>query len=423
MKKILYYVAAVVAFVSCNSAAPTSESDYFFDKEVSRLYNDPSAEMDTLSYAAGMNVGLVISIQNADFELDAEEVIKLLDKELKNVSTDQEKLDEVNEYLSAYSNDVVRPYMMAKRMNAMTQTDCPDTLQLPELFTEEYPKEKFSSSLIIAVADGIRKQALPVNLHWVYQAIRDAANVKDKSDIDSVMAITEAQFMQTLRDYTQNDMTTYYSDCTINWLQRVSSKPNVKALTGANDVETGVYYRINKAGGDPNPENATDSIAVKYEVYSRTGKLLESNEKFIESLKKQREMLEKNPMLPVEMRQSYLEKIDAEIANSELRQLPLSRFMMKHVQDALKLVGKGGDITIWLDADKAFGPAAARILPINEAVVVNVELVDVKTIKPTPKPVGGVVMPAKGDIRQKVAPMDGKASQKFSKPTIVPVQK
>ena len=417
MKKILFFAVVVAALVSCSSETATKNDLYYFDKAVSRLYNDPNAEMDTLSYAAGMNVGLVLSIQNADFDLDTEEVIKTLDKELKKTSSDQEKLDEVNEYLSAYSNEVVRPYMMAKRMNSMVQTDRPDTLKLPELFTETYTKEKFCSSLVLAVADGMRKQSLPVNLHWAYQAVRDAANVNDKSEIDSVMAITEAQFMATLRNYTQNDLPAYTSGCVDSWMQRVSAKENVKAMTDANGAETGVYYRINRAGGEPKPVNDTDSIAVRYEVYSRTGKLLESNDMFIEHLKKQREQLEKNTMLPVDTRKKYIDKIDAEIANSDLRKLPLSTFMQQSVQDVVKLVGKGGDVTIWLTANKALGSSAVRILPINEAVVVNVELVDVETVKPALKPVGNVIAPEKGSLKP------GKASQKFSKPTIVPVQK
>lgn len=417
MKKILFFAVVVAALVSCSSETATKNDLYYFDKAVSRLYNDPNVEMDTLSYAAGMNVGLVLSIQNADFDLDTEEVIKTLDKELKKTSSDQEKLDEVNEYLSAYSNEVVRPYMMAKRMNSMVQTDRPDTLKLPELFTETYTKEKFCSSLVLAVADGMRKQSLPVNLHWAYQAVRDAANVNDKSEIDSVMAITEAQFMATLRNYTQNDLPAYTSGCVDSWMQRVSAKENVKAMTDANGAETGVYYRINRAGGEPKPVNDTDSIAVRYEVYSRTGKLLESNDMFIEHLKKQREQLEKNTMLPVDTRKKYIDKIDAEIANSDLRKLPLSTFMQQSVQDVVKLVGKGGDVTIWLTANKALGSSAVRILPINEAVVVNVELVDVETVKPTLKPVGNVIAPEKGSLKQ------GKASQKFSKPNIVPVQK
>ena len=47
MKKILFFVVVAVAFASC-SAKTTNENAYYFDEVVSRLYNDPNAEMDTL---------------------------------------------------------------------------------------------------------------------------------------------------------------------------------------------------------------------------------------------------------------------------------------------------------------------------------------------------------------------------------------
>jgi hypothetical protein len=71
--------------------------------------------------------------------------------------------------------------------------------------------------------------------------------------------------------------------------------------------------------------------------------------------------------------------------------------MQKDVQSALKLVGKGGNITMWMDATKAFGYRAGRILPANEGVVINVELLDLKTIAPALKPVTGKKPTAKGD--------------------------
>ena len=187
----------------------------------------------------------------------------------------------------------------------------------------------------------------------------------------------------------------------------------------------GVYYRVNNAGGDVKPVNATDSIAVKYAVYSRTGKLLESNQMFIDNLKKQREQMEGNKMMPDSLRQVYIKQIDQEIAKSEVRQLPLNRFMQKDVQDALKFVGAGGSVTVWLDAAKAFGFRASRIVPVNEGVVVNVELLDLKTIAPAPMPVtNSIARPidtnAKGGHAAKVVPQ-GNASKKT--PMVVPVQK
>ena len=365
-----------------------------------------------------MNAGLVISIQNADFGLDTETVIAKLDKELKILVTDQDKFDETNDYLSKYSTERVRPFMMAKKANARVVTDRPDTLSLPALFDETYTHEAFTEALVTVFADGMRKQRLPVNLHWVYKAMRDAVDVKTKEDIDVVMALTEQNFMQIMGNYTQVELPAYNKELTEAWFERVAAHEVVKELTNEEGEPTGLYYRINHAGGETKPVNETDSIAVKYEVYSRTGKLLESNEQFVKSLKKQREQLGNNKLLNDSMRQVYYDQIDAEIKESALRRLPLNRFMTKDIQNALKLVGDGGNITIWLDANKAFGFRASRVLPINEGVVVNVELVEVKTIKPTPKPVSNMVVPNKGIVKEKVAPQ-GRAAQK---PTIIPVQ-
>ena len=341
MKKILIFAACVASLVACNNAQKPIE--LYCEHEVSQLYNDPNAEMDTLSYAAGMNIGLVVSLQNVDFDLDTEAIIAILQDELKIAYVDDKDLEEYNKFLDEYSNERVRPFMMAKQANARVVTDCPDTLKLPA----------------------------------------------------------------------------YTADLAKKWFERVSTKDGVKAMVDENGAETGVYYRINNVGGNVKPVNATDSIAVKYAMYSRTGKLLESNQMFIDNLKKNREQVENNKMMPDSMRQKYIKQIDEEIAKSEIRELPLNRFMQADIQNALKLIGNGGSITIWMDAAKALGYRASRVLPINEAVVVNVDLLNVKTIEPAPQPATNhFTVPTNGNV--KVAPQ-GKAA--IQKPVIVPVQK
>jgi hypothetical protein len=402
MRRLFIMATAVVAIVSCKEATPTGP-EYYFDKEVSRLYNDPTAEMDTLSYAAGMNLGLVMSLQNADFDIDTEAIIAGLDKELKSTVTDQKRFDKVNEYMTEYSTNIVSPYMRTKQMNSRIVTDRPDTLSLPELYNETYTREAFADALVVIFADGMRKQRLPINLHWAYQAIRDAKAVESKEDIDTVMALCEAKFKEVLSGYVQRTLPAYNLELSQQWLERVSAKSGVEELTSANGEPAGVYYRINRQGGTVKPENDTDSIGVKYAVYSRTGKLLESNEMFIDNLKKQREQVSNNKMLPDSIRNNYIKQIDEEIAKSDIRQLPLERFMQKDVQSALKLVGKGGNITMWMDATKAFGYRAGRLLPANEGVVINVELLDLKTIAPALKPVTGKKPTAKGDKASIVA--------------------
>ena len=121
-------------------------------------------------------------------------------------------------------------------------------------------------------------------------------------------------------------------------------------------------------------------------------------------------------------------QIDAELANSEVRRLPLKVFMQKDVQTALKLIGDSGSITIWMDAKQALGFRATRLLPVNEAVVVDVELIEVKNMPIVPLPTSNVVrLPAKDAIKEGAAPAAGKVApqtaKKISKPTIIPVEK
>ena len=395
MKKILIFAACVVAFASCNQAHKNIE--LYCEQDASRLYNEVTEEMDTLSYAAGMNLGLVVSIQNADFDLDTEAIIAILDRELHTKGLDEKAMEKHNEFLGNFSNERVRPFMMAKQAQSRIVTDRPDTLTLPALYDETYTKERFTESFATMMSNALRQQRIPANLHWLYTAIRDAAGVKDKSEIDSVMRISEARFFEIMTAYTQNDIPAYNAELSNKWYERVSTKPGVEELLSPKGDKTGVYYRINNAGGELKPANATDSIAVKYAVYSRTGKLLESNAMFIDNLKKQREQVANNKMMPDSMRQNYIKQIDDEIAKSDIRQLPLNRFMQKDVQEAVKLVGKGGNITMWMDAARAFGFRANRLLPMNEAVVINVELLDFKTIAPAPKPVGMKKPSTKGE--------------------------
>ena len=414
MKKILIFAACLATLAACSESP---KPVLYCENPVSRLYNDPNAEMDTLSYAAGMNLGLVISLQNADFELDPEAMIAILDKELQKSAADEETLEKYNAYLEEYSNERVRNFMMAKQANSRIVTDCPDTLSLPALYDETYTKERFAEAFGGMMSNVVRQQQLPVNLHWVYQAIRDAANVKTKEDINKFMRLEEQTLFTVMSGYMQKDLPEYTKELVAEWFERVSAQENVVAMLDAKENKTGVYYRINHAGGDRKPMNDTDSIAVKYAVYSRNGKLLESNEMFVDNLKKQREQISNNQMIPDSMRQNYLKQIDAEIENSVIRKLPLNRFMQKDVQEALKLVGNGGNITLWMDGAKALGYRASRIMPANEAVAINVELLDVKSVKPTPQPVTNkITIPSNG--KEKVAPQ----SKAANRPAVMPVQ-
>lgn len=377
MKKILFFTACVFALASCAKES-AKEINLYCEHEVLRVYNDPEAEMDTLSYAAGMDIGLVTSLRFADMDLDMEEVIAVVDKELKSADADYDAIQEWNEYANEFNNKLFRPYMMAKQANSRVVTDRPDTLSLPTLYDDTYTKEKMTEYIGVMAANQIRTQRIPANLTWMYKAMRDADNVTSAEEIDANMAITEAEFMNTIRSYSQLDYPTYNLELSEAWLTKVSEKDGINKL----GEDKNVYYRINRAGNDAKPMNATDTIGVKYAVYSRTGRVIDSNETYIERLEAQKKFYQNNTMLPDSVRTKYEKQLDEEIAKCDVLEFPFNRFMTANVQEAMKLIGAGGSITIWGDGSALFGYRAMQALPANEAVVVNIELVDVTTVDP-----------------------------------------
>ena len=74
MKKILFFAAVAALFASCGADTTSKTPDYYFDEEVSRLYNDPNAEMDTLSYAMGANLGEFVRTRIADIPFNFEKM-------------------------------------------------------------------------------------------------------------------------------------------------------------------------------------------------------------------------------------------------------------------------------------------------------------------------------------------------------------
>ncbi len=377
MKKILFFTACVIALASCAEES-AKEIELYCEHEVLRVYDDPEAEMDTLSYAAGMDLGLVASIRFADLDLDMEEVISIVDKELQTADIDYDAIKKWNEYANDYSTKLFRPYMMAKQANSFVATDRPDTLSLPALYDDTYTKEKMTEYVGIMSANQLRSQRIPANLTWVYKAMRDAKNVTSADDIDANMAITQEEFMNTMRSYSQVDYPAYNQELSQAWLTNISEKEGINRLS----EDKNIYYRINRAGNNTKPVNVTDTIGVKYAVYSRTGRVVDSNDTYIERLESQKKFYGNNTMLPDSVRQKYIKQIDEEIAKCDVLEFPFNRFLTANIQEAMKLVGVGGSITIWGDGTAILGYRAMQALPANEAVVVNIELVDVTTVDP-----------------------------------------
>jgi hypothetical protein len=398
MKKILFFALCAITLASCSEENPTVE--LYCEKPTKEFYTDKNAELDTLSYATGMNYGLGLNLgSTAEFDIDIEAIINTMATELKKNEADEKTTKEHQEWMRNFSMKRANPYMLTKQFNSQIKTDRPDTLALPALFDEEFTRDMFQTIMATNMANAVREQNMPINLHWTFEAMRDSEKVGTPQEIDSVMRITEKEFNTTLQNYFTVKMPANNLERSMAWYKKVASKPNVKSFEITDrPVPLTVYYRVNKAGNGTKPENRTDSIAVKYSVYSRTGKLLESNQSQIDALDAKIKAVKESKMLQDSVRNITIANFEKEKEQWVIRKVTFDRFMQADVREVLKHFGAGSNITMWMPATSALHPMAARNLAPNEAVVVNVELVGVKTIEPK-------VMPAM--MNTKVRPVPG----------------
>ena len=120
MKKIFTFLAVAAVATSATSCGSLN-----------------SKEIDSLSYAIGADLGMNITFGMADFDLDRNIIIDNIESFYKSGDIEGEELQEVRTKMMEYQYTLLMPYMNAKRINDMVQTDCPDTLPaLPAIFNE-----------------------------------------------------------------------------------------------------------------------------------------------------------------------------------------------------------------------------------------------------------------------------------------------
>lgn len=376
MKKIFIAAFSLVALISCGGG----DKQMYFDNDMSRIYNDATAELDTLSYAVGMNVGLGLSLQNSHLELDNDILLATLDEVLSAKELDMAMLESNSELMTRYNNEISRPYMMAKRSQAMIQTDRRDTLKLPEVYNEEFTREKVAEMYGRDVAGYITKLALPVNAYWVYKAIEDAAAVDSPKNIDSMMSITGNDVRTHMSNYVKDDWAKYNLERTRAWLKSIAEQDGVHQMIVEEDT---LYYRVDVAGHGLRPMNIVDTVAFSYEVFTRSGRSVESTAKRVEALRNNLEQARTKMFFPDSAkREAHIKQLEEQIAKVENLRIPLSSSIIKGSQYALKHVSEGGEITIWMPASLAYGERGNRAVGPNDGIVMCVKLNGVTHVDP-----------------------------------------
>ncbi|MDE6861261.1 MAG: FKBP-type peptidyl-prolyl cis-trans isomerase, partial [Alistipes sp.] len=345
---------------------------------------DADAQLDTLSYAIGSDIGLSLHLNLTGIDFD----IAVLKDGVRDQIDGKAAVsgEDAENYINEFLRNKYQAYRMAQyRQDKVAETgEAEEEVELPELFDEEYTRNDVSYRFGVNVADNLVKTGAPVNLYWFLQAIDDSQNATIDT-IDETLAITREQLMGALMHYYQEEIPARNAELSEKWLQEVAAKGDVKK------TESGLLYRINNPGSKKFAADSLsrDVVRVKYEGKTRTGKIFDSSYQHAQEIRDMIAELDKNEDMTPEQKANRKNMLEQQLERTEIIEFPLNG-VIPGWTEGMKLVGEGGSITLWIPANLAYGPrGAGRDIGPNEALVFNVELVEVKPYE-APKPVQAV---------------------------------
>ena len=330
MKKLFVFLAGAAVALSATSCASLGGKN-----------------IDSLSYAVGADMGQSLVFGMKDFNLDNDIVVENIKSFYKDGDILGEDIKAVREKMMEFQYTLLMPYMNAKRMNDFVKTDCPDTLPaLPELYNETFTRELVSEMMGKNMGAAIKSLQEEVNMRDVLRAIDDVKTLNGPEEADSLLRMTGEQIRNTFTQYSQRMQAKAQAErekamaenaeASAKWLAEV------EAMEGVKKTESGILYRIDREGSEVMATEDTDVVLVNYEGKTSDGEVFDS---------------------------SY--------ERGEPISFPLNR-VIKGWTEGMKLVGVGGQITLWIPSELAYGErgAGANIGP-NQALEFKVELLEV----------------------------------------------
>ena len=330
MKKLFVFLAGAAVALSATSCASLGGKN-----------------IDSLSYAVGADMGQSLVFGMKDFNLDNAIVVENIKSFYKDGDILGEDIKAVREKMMEFQYTLLMPYMNAKRMNDFVKTDCPDTLPaLPELYNETFTRELVSEMMGKNMGAAIKSLQEEVNMRDVLRAIDDVKTLNGPEEADSLLRMTGEQIRNTFTQYSQRMQAKAQAErekamaenaeASAKWLAEVETMKGVKK------TESGILYRIDREGSEVMATEDTDVVLVNYEGKTSDGEVFDS---------------------------SY--------ERGEPISFPLNR-VIKGWTEGMKFVGVGGQITLWIPSELAYGErgAGANIGP-NQALEFKVELLEV----------------------------------------------
>lgn len=312
------------------------------------------SELDTLSYALGANIGQGMKFEMSDIPFDFEAIATGISEAAleKADMTQDEAIEMLREYFMTTRNERAQAVAEKRakedsiRLAKGDSTHVAHVAADPDMFASEDEREDLSYAFGVDIGTNVKNSGFPVQLCWLNDGLREA--------YEGNLVVSEEQIQAYLQNYFTVVRPQQIAERSAAWLANVEKK------SGVQKTESGLLYKVVEAGDES--VKATDDRDVVVVHYKGT-----TDEDVV---------------------------FDSSYDRGEPAEFPLDR-VIPGWTEGMKLVGKGGKITLWLPAELAYGErGAGRDIGPNQAIKFEVELIDVKPFAAAAEEVAPEVAPA-----------------------------
>ena len=320
MKRAFFVVAAFVAMTISTAFSGASQ---------------PQTHIDSLSYAVGADIGLNINFGIKDLNLDKVVIIENVKDFLANGDVESEEFMQEMQQLQTFMYTKFMPYMQA------LEDESHDPDALPELYDEEFKREDIARYIGHSMAAGIKSAELELNMSFFNEGLNDALKVESEENINEGLRLTLDEMEQVFAAQEAKDKAKAEAKLNENIEANAKWLSYVEQWHGVNKTESGLLYRIDRKGYGKKPTLDSDVVTVHYEGKLRTGEIFDS---------------------------------------SYERGEPISfalNVVIKGWTEGMKYIAEGGQITLWIPAELAYGNDDRGAIKAGDALEFTIELLEV----------------------------------------------
>ena len=307
------------------------------------------AEMDSLSYCMGANVGTSLKYRYGELQFNIEEFKNGLQDGLTNKSN--QSYTDVFKTLNTFFTEKV-----SERYQSYQQKLESDSTAVFNPFDSEEERHEISYAFGLLHSKDVAQMKMPLKYYWLLKGFQDSYEGSTEIPEQDVRGVLQKYFMIT--------RPALAAERSAKWLEKKEKAFGVKK------TESGLLYKVVKSG-DMEKAAKSDEDVVKVHYVGK----LQDGTVFDASLFKNRSK-EQQEMMRLQRPAMFDEKgnlLDAE----EPIEFPLNR-VIKGWTEGMKLVGPGGKIKLYIPAELAYGPrGGGQLIGPNEALEFEVELLEV----------------------------------------------